>query len=937
MRFVSLDFETTGTDSRTDRIIQVGAVRVDRGEVNDSFTSYVSYPGKLPVRVKRLTGIVEEHLKDAPRCSEVLRDLLSFIGKDPVIAHNAPFERAFLEAELSRAKIPLPEIEFIDTVEFSRLAYPDMQVHRLDAMALALGVPLPRHHDAMSDALTCGLLFLKLRDGLGRLGRNALDLILSISDDGWALKRHIMEARDSAPVVPFTPGRRVGQIEPLRGTGDLEPLDTQHLASLLRPGSVFSKAFSEYEYRKEQVQLMALVADALNDGKHLLAEAGTGIGKSLAYLIPAARFAMDNNERVVVSTHTIHLQEQLLKKDIPLMREALGWDVRVALLKGRTNYVCLRRFDELISHHVMPMGRDERRALARVIAWLAKTASGDRGEIGLYGPGEPVWGMICATPGSCALARCPYRERCFVNASRKLAAASHIVVVNHSLVFSDIAAQNKVIPSYSHIVFDEAHHLEDCATDHLGVNLSVGEMLTLAQEWNQRSHVLGRIQRSALTPETRMLLDECADEIVLRSQSASSHLRDLGNLLGAVVPRGASPEWSGRLSQRLLPHTMSGPEWQAVRSVATNAATSLRQMASMLASLSELLADESDHTDVLGLAQLALSGAMSSDEAARGIDEVVCHDDEETVRWLEASPNALPESITLRSAPVDVSPLLKDRLFESLRSVTMTSATLSVEGGFDFIKRRLGLHEYDATRLIEEIIGAPFQYNEQALLCIPNDMPSVQRTESSEIARRVTMFLEELVLAIGGRTLVLFTSHRLLQEVYHSLRPLMEQNDICLLAQGIDGSRTRLIEELRSSDRTVVFGSNSFWEGVDVPGDSLSCVLMVRLPFWPPTIPVLQARQEKMERAGRSSFAGLALPQAVIRFKQGFGRLIRTRQDRGAVIVMDQRLTPGGSNYGQRFINSLPGPRMFTGTCSETITAVCQWLEVKTDDCSTDK
>ena len=929
MKFVALDFETSGTDPRTDRVIQVGAVKIEDGQVVARFSSFVASVRSIPVRVKRMTGITEADLAGAPAAHEVMQDLLGFIGDSPIVSHNASFEQGFIEAEASKAGIRLPELRYVDTVEFSRVACPDAHVHRLDSLASSLGIPQPKHHDALEDAQTCASLYLKLDEMARSLGGQTLELMLGIADEGWTLRAEIERALQGAEDRPFRPGRPAPQgVEPLQGTGEYRPLDTRELAGLLAAGGPLSSSFQNYEHRREQVQMMALVADALNDGKHLLVEAGTGTGKSLAYLIPCARWAIDNQDRIVVSTQTINLQEQLLTKDIPLMRQAFGWDFRVALLKGRANYVCLRRLYDVLHHGLLALDPEERRALARLVAWLSRTSTGDRGEVNIFGPAEAAFARIRAEQGACASLRCPYRDRCFVTTARKEAQAAHIIIANHSLVFSDIAAENKVLPAYSHIVFDEAHHLEDSATNHLGVSLPLGEMAVFASDWTLPNAFMARVQRLPLTDLERENLRKPLEDASHASLTVQQALSSLGRMLSGVLLASSSDESMNRLTLRLLPGTMSTGENEAVQIAAHDLTRGLKSAAAALGEFVSAASSDAMPDDLLDIAQQAAASAMTATECAGSVGEVLLEDDEDTVRWLEGDTDRLPVGLSLRSAPVNVSAILRDRVFDSLRSVIMTSATLSVEGRCDYLKERLGLDAYDETRLLEELVGSPFDFASQALLLVPDDMPPVQKTPLKDFSRRMTSLLAEIVASIGGRTLALFTSHKLLQEVYYSLKPFCEKNDICLLAQGIDGSRTRLIEELRSSDRTVVFGSSSFWEGVDVPGQSLSCVIMARLPFWPPNMPVVQARHESLARAGKSAFNAMALPQAVIRFKQGFGRLIRTKTDRGAVIIVDHRISPSGSNYGSKFLNSLPGPRLFTGPSKDVVAELCDFLGV---------
>ncbi len=938
MKFVALDFETSGTDPKTDRIIQVGAVKVDEGQVTERFSSFVASRRSIPVRIKRMTGITEADLASAPGTPEVLEGLLHFTGDYPIVSHNASFEQEFLRAEASRTGIRLPDLVYLDTVEFSRVAFPDAHVHRLDSLAAALGIPLSKHHDALQDAETCAALYLRLHESARSLGRQTLELMLSTADERWSLRAELESALERADEKPFRPGHRTPEgLQPLQGSPECRQLDTRELAALLAAGGPLSAAFENYESRREQVQMMALVADALNDGKHLLVEAGTGTGKSLAYLIPCVRWAMENEDRVIISTQTINLQEQLLTKDIPLIRRAFGWEFRVALLKGRANYVCLRRLYDSLHHGVLASDPEERRALARLIAWLSRTATGDRGEVAVFGPAEAAFARIRAEQGACASLRCPYRDRCFVTSARKEAQAAHIIIANHSLVFSDIAAENKVLPLYSHIVFDEAHHLEDSATDHLGVSLQTGELAMLASEWTLPSVVTGRLQRLQVTGLERESLQHPLEEASKAAHVIHDALAEITPVLSTALLASTDEESPGRVTLRILPDTFEPAAGEEVATVAMNLAAGLKSVATALSEFVSVASSDAMPEDLLDIAQQAAAAAMTAQSCAGAVKEVLLDSDEETVRWLEADAERLPLGITFRSAPVDVSAILKDRVFDSLRSVIMTSATLSVEGRCDYLKERLGLDTYDDTRLLEELVGSPFDFGSQALLLVPDDIPSVQRTPLKEFSKRMTALLAQIVAPVGGRTLVLFTSHKLLQEVYYSLKPFCEKNDICLLAQGIDGSRTRLIEELRSSDRTVVFGSSSFWEGVDVPGQSLSCVIMARLPFWPPTMPVVQARHASLARAGKSAFNSMALPQAIIRFKQGFGRLIRTKTDRGAVVVIDNRISPSGSNYGAKFLNSLPGPRLFVGPSKDVVAEICDFLGVSQLDSATDK
>lgn len=923
--FVAVDLETTGLDPLRDRIIELAAVRFENGVETGSFAALVDPGRPVPLRVQRLTGITNADLRGAASAADALAQLVALCRGLPVVAYNLGFDLAFLAGQLGQLGMETPWRETYDCLELARLALPVLGDHRLSTVSARLGVERPTHR-AADDARACGLAFARLLQLLEELPAWALrDILELMSPLPWDLRPFFLHAATRARGKRTGPGATAGAVaaaDPPAHEGPYTSVDPEPLRAALVPGSALAAVFPIFEYRPQQVQMLSLVTEALNEGKLVLVEAGTGTGKSIAYLLPAVEWAVANHARVVVSTHTINLQEQLLDKDIPLLRRALDLQFDVALLKGRRNYLCLQRYQEYRRSARVKLDPEEARWNARLVAWLALSETGDRAEFGPTGYDEQWWGWVAADSEYCRGLECPDRERCFVQAARRAAAAAHLVITNHSLVVSDLAAGNRVLPRYDHAVFDEAHHLEDVATEHLAEVTGPESMArVLDAVGNSGDGALGKLAyrlRQDGVPR--------GEAAVAAADAAIRELRGtVGTLLAdlrARLGRSTAPGDDGYAPVLRLRPADGDDEWRATSDRAADVVTALDRLSAA--------GDE--------LREAALAGGAGTEQALQDLLRLVAAvqtqgrpvrllhlgDVERHVFWLEGARRG---SFTLRVAPVCVGELLRAGLFEPLRGAVLTSATLTVQGRFDFVRERLGLDQWHEPRLVGEVIGSPFAYDRQALVAIPADLPVPRGRDSAAFAGAVQGLLRRLLPLVGGRTLVLFTSHRLLQETYHRLRGAMEEEDICLLAQGLDGSRSRLLAELRQGQRTVVLGSSSFWEGIDVPGAALSCVVMVRLPFSPPGAPVHQARCEQLQREGKPPFFFLALPQAVLRFKQGFGRLIRSTSDRGVVVVCDQRVLGNSSTYGQQFLRSLPGPSVLAGTTDQVLEAVAHWLK----------
>jgi ATP-dependent DNA helicase DinG len=955
LSFVAIDLETTGADPGLDRIIEIGAVRFEGGVETGCLSELIDPGVSVPLRIQNLTGISQSMVQGKPTLDLILPRLAELIGDLPLVAHNAPFDLGFLHNAFAGHGLPLKNLVY-DTVELSRVALPRAKNHRLNTLVSHLQIRLEQHHRAEDDARACGQIFQALLREIKRMDLGLLRFILNVGEPGnWSLAplfRTEYEARESAG----DKGSAIMQwVRPYEGPlhkpegeapeGEPGPVDVARVTELLGPGGVICDAFPSYEHRPQQLQMAQSVTEAFNRGTHLLMEAGTGTGKSLAYLVPAIAWALLNGERVAISTHTINLQEQLWEKDIPFLREALaGTDLEgftAALVKGRSNYICLRKWEEEATAADFFTTPEERSFHIRLASWLSQTETGDKGELNLAGEQERLWQDVQSETETCLGPKCKwFRSHCFAFRARRQAKDADILVLNHAMLMADINAGNEILPAYRTLVLDEAHHLENVATEHLGIRLENWE-ITSALIYLFRSAGQGFLpllkrripdhQRIPARPPAGLPSEDHLEKLIDLSLAARTAADELFRLCAQLVEyRGGGDEEGGARALRLTPTVREGPLWEALDIARGNAVLRLRQLGQGLAALADAL--EGFDPPLRDLEALLVDIQKQSgilNQSAKAIDGVLLQPGEGDVTWIELGGRRESPRVTLRSAPINVGDVLREKLFEKVRSVVMTSATLSVSGGFDHLKLRLGLNQLPAPRLATGMVTSPFNYRRQVQLLIPEDLPNPKSATDREFTRVVAEFLQEYLVKAGGRTLVLFTSHRQLRQVYADVKPELESEGLILLGQGLDGSRGRLVEEFKTASSSVLFGSASFWEGVDIPGDGLTSVILVKLPFMPPDDPVMQARIEDLEKRGLSSFAHLSLPQAIIRFKQGFGRLIRTKLDRGVVIVLDNRVSPRQTRYGAQFLKSLPGPATFQGPKDQVIARAIQWLKLE--------
>ena len=928
--FVVCDLETTGLSPRQDEIIEIGMALVENGEVAASYHSLVRPSQKLPVSIRRLTGIDDQMLASCPELPEVLPRALEFLGGYPLVGHNVGFDKSFLE----EAAGPLKNQSY-DTLELARVVLPFSPGFSLSALCRFLGIKNEKEHRSLSDVLATVELYGKLVEALKRLDTRVIlqvTAFLSQAGSSWVkplsgalkdLTGGAAQKGNGEPAVCAIPElSRPEQYNVKTAPAETSFLpEFEDLPSLFEAKGRLALNLADYEYRPQQEQMVRAVSSALTGRKYLLMEAGTGTGKSIAYLIPALHWALTRGERVVVSTRTINLQEQLWSKDIPGLLGALAWPCKAALVKGRSNYLCLRRWSGV---QAAANSRPEEASFyARVQVWAAATAAGDRSELNISSFEQDYWSNICSDSENCLGTLCRwFKGQCYVTKAHRAAEAANLIITNHSLLFSDIRMENKVLPDYGPLVIDEAHHLEDAATEQLGRQVSWGAV----RRWTGIvSRLLG--QPDILVPSAdfemwRQTRQEARNALALLIRDAQLFFESARVL---VVSRASSNNQG--TDRRTLRIRRTGLENKVVFLEAeySNLEYRFGELLDYLHKLSGILGTwlQGGSSELWSGMSAEINQHLSCGrELAEDLAFIMSCRENNFVYWAEAAEEAY--GCFLHAVPVQVGEMLNEQLFKSKETVVFTSATLTVGGSFEHFKERTGLDLVPAERLIELQVDSPFSYSDQSLLCIARDIPSPYEVPGGDYFEALLESLTGLIRAVQGKTLVLFTSHQALREVHRRLRDFCEQENLYLLAHNIDGGRTRLVEEFRKSDRAVLLGASSFWEGIDIPGEALSCVVIVKLPFWAPGIPVIEARLEELAGRGKDGFLHYSLPQAVIKFKQGFGRLIRTMRDRGVVVVLDPRLL--SKRYGRHFLNSLPVKTHFRGDAWMIKDKVAQWL-----------
>ena len=684
------------------------------------------------------------------------------------------------------------------------------------------------------------------------------------------------------------------------------PLNIENLASLISAGGAMDSLTENFEQRDSQIKLLKGICHAFNEDKIAVFEAGTGVGKSFAYLIPAILWSVQNKERIVISTGTINLQQQIFEKDIPFAQKITGKKIKALLVKGRQNYICLRRYFETINE--IDLFTEEKEELDNIKEWLKTTKSGDKSDLSFM-PTESLWQRINSESDGCRGQLCPHKDKCYVMKVKKEAASSQILVVNHHLLFADIEMRlangfdsNGVLPPYKKLIFDEAHGIENAATSFFSEGFNRFNLM-------KQIRVIYRARKGSkagliFSLETLSTEPSCVGDLISQIGLLESHLLELDEVTEKLMGKN----YSVRVFDN--PRYDFTELFDIFRLIASDLALICKMIGDTLKGIS----DEDKKVDSVWEATTIL---RRLEALAAFCSNFIRYDENpDKVFWIDKG-----KFINYYQTPLDMSTLLHKGIFEAFSTVVCTSATLGIASNFSFWMRRTGILFEDKERILQGIFESPFPYKKNTIFAVPTDAVPADDFNFQSYVEDV---LPRLIKASDGRTLVLFTSYESLKSAFEACFSTLSKAGINLYKQG-DDDRFRLLEKFKKDTSSVLFGTYSFWEGVDVPGESLSHVIIVKLPFGVPTDPVFSARSDAIGKRGGNSFMELSVPDAVIKFRQGFGRLMRKSTDRGSVTVLDKRLIT--KRYGSIFINSIPQSNI----CVETLSTICSKISYLLD------
>jgi ATP-dependent DNA helicase DinG len=928
-KFVVIDLETTGNSPKKgDRIIQFGAVIIENGKITGRFSSLVNPLQQIPAFIEELTGISDSMVKDAPLFEEIASQVSDLLEDAYFVAHNVLFDLSFLQEELLISGHEGFYGPVIDTVEMARILYPSADSFKLTDLAQREELQHDRPHQADSDAQVTAELLLIMLEALEALPHVTVKELAKLSE---GLKSDLHLIFDDVLKVKESRLESLPEhIEVYRGIAlkrkaenpKIEKSVIEYPETVEEKQTLLKKAFSGYEIRHGQFEMMDCVREAFSKKGHALIEAGTGVGKSLGYLIPAAIFSLESNNPVVISTYTTQLQEQLLLNDVPKLTQVLGSTINASLIKGRNNYISMARFEQSLRE--IEENYDTALTKMQILVWLTQTETGDFDELNLSSGGMLFCNKV-KNDSALFLKTKHWDEYDFYQSAVEKAQNADILITNHSMLLADLVSENGPLPAYEYAILDEGHQFEKAAGKYFGQSL---DYLAVRLLLNQ----LGLYDQNQLFYKLELLLNK--NNLDLKDNRLHTfeinqlisdlvyETEELFKLAGSYARKALKNKTYGSKVHASMVPDRDNRTWTALKTTAERFYFHLKDL---------ILALES-RLDEAGKKTHLYNGGQQSilEEVVQVIDDLerirntarnLFMMESGYVKWIEADMRALQNSTTIFSRPVYVSDYLAEQFFSKKRSVVVTSATLSVNDSFAFIKKELGLQN----TLMEKQIPSPFSYESQVKLIIPDDLPDIKSVSNDDYVAAITEHIISIAEATKGRMLILFTSHEMLKRTYELIKESGLLEEFILIAQGITaGSRTRLTRNFKRFDKAILFGTSSFWEGVDIPGEDLSCLIIVRLPFSPPDEPITAAKCSLIKENGGSPFSELSLPEAVLRFKQGFGRLIRTSNDRGLIFIFDRRLVT--TSYGRAFLHSVPDVPVEKGSITEIVDLIHEWL-----------
>ncbi|HOY85529.1 MAG TPA: helicase C-terminal domain-containing protein [Candidatus Syntrophosphaera sp.] len=934
LNFVAFDTETTGLDPKKDELIELAAVRFRGGEVTERFSTLVRPRGEVPKFIQYLTHIDPQELKDAPDAGTALKQFFAFIGDDILVAHNASFDIGFVNHHSALSGGELIQRPTWDTVEIARSYLPFTSDHRLGTLTNHFEINLANAHRAGADAEATGLLLVKLAEHIishYSLLSNArlLDLAKQAQLDNslYHFLRVLVEYQRRYALIGKKPTPpQVARPNVLEN--DLPGVNFD-IEEVFTPTGLLSRKFPNFEFRSGQVEMAKGIDDAFRGGKHLAVEAGTGVGKSFAYLVPALAFAHRQKTKVVVSTNTKNLQEQLFFKDLPQLKAMLPLPFKASLVKGRENYVCERRWEEFLMEQTRGVSPYEAQALLNLFIWKMLTLSGDVSENSSFDRNRfsTVWRKICSDRYLCPGRKCPHATRCYVMNLRKHIETSSVVVTNHALLLADLQMENTTLGEYQYLVVDEAHNLMATASRNLGLELSHADLANLLNQLSQsyRRKSSGFLHQLEATLAKSIATEAARDQIKLYCTNLADQITRMRaqalEFFQEAQDRCNNADSWGKLR---IKDTAAFPRlYELLGGLVIAWKDFLKQLTALNNAFGSLNSKQVPNYDAL--AESLASYRMRASETEIGLLSLANPNLDDYALWIENSlrTDGKNPASTLCYAPVDVSQQLNQMLYSTVPSIIFTSATLALRGSFKYFFGQSGLSLVDPQRLDTAIVASPFDYESQARLMVSSFLPE---PKDRFFQNQALGCLEQLLATTDLGTMVLFTSYRDLNSVYDHVSESLYRRKRPFFAQGKAASRSSMLEEFKRHKNAVLLGTNSFWEGVDIQGESLSLLILFKLPFQVPSEPLVEALIDKLDREQKDSFMHFMLPNALLRLRQGFGRLIRSKSDRGIVLVMDSRVS--NKYYGQYFKQVLPAKSLEMRSEVELLSEVSRFFGI---------
>ena len=911
--FVALDFETTGIDSINDRIMEVAAIRFTNGIASDKFVRLVNPGREIPDFITNITNISNEMVKDAPHEEDIAEDLFKFIGASPIIAHNTPFDIAFLKELAKRHNVNFIEPDLYDSLPLARTFLYHLSAFNLGVVSEYYGLSAEGSHRAEKDTENCGIVFLNLVEEAASYPLPVISKILAL-----------LKSTELPNKMLF-----VNIANELTKTGELKKGLTKSIEThaiynniymhngenaignvraeeMFGKGGILNKVLDGYEKRSQQIEYSNFVDEIISgEGKIGVVEAGTGLGKSFAYLFPALKRTEQfiENGPVVISCYTKNLQDQLFYKDLPIVTESLDIPVKAVKLKGRNNYICLTRLNWLIADSAKTLSEREIEKILPLLVWLEWTNTGDLSECNGFWNSRPgkIAYLVQSEPGFCTTKLCARHNGCYFGRIRRDLMEASIIIVNHALLLSEITMPG-FLPMFNTVIIDEAHNLVPVAYSQLSHEMDQIGYVSYLQSidpkyrgntrWNNILSAVG-----GLHPEFIALQKAMSEEVVFAIEFLIAFFEKYSKNVDSEFNRNSV------YIQKMIINKLD-EEYISTQNELEQLIDSLKRLHITIEKTSKtLLGKDPERKDFDELHQILAQHKEILGGLIKNVVSLTIEQNPENVYWKEGDfkeRNGKSElMLSLHASPVDVSDKLSTLFFKNIQHCVLTSATLRVNSGFDYYFRRTGLDRIIDKTVKTDYFPSPFYYEDQVTYLQYGNRKSIT-SDSVAIAKVIELASQKY----NQRIMVLFTARNTLTTVYNELKNRPIGRDIPIFAQIFNTSRQSLIDGMKRTPNGVLLGTSAFWEGVDLPGDLLQILIITKLPFDVPTEPTIKAYSEMLEMSGDNSFINFAVPESVIRFRQGFGRLIRTMTDEGLFIVLDDRIVT--KRYGINFSESIP-------------------------------